>query len=83
MAVLDAPGDLESWFTSLVSLAGESQPAKAPVVTALSPDHYGFLVLLLSQTFTDEEQALLRGAPVITGAAYERGERPSLRGQPQ
>ena len=41
--------------------------AKAPVVTALSPDHHGFLVFLLSQTFADEEQAIadLRSSPVF------------------
>jgi hypothetical protein len=58
LAVLDAPGDLESWFTSLVSLAGESRPAEVPVATALLPDHYGLLVFLLSQSFADEEQAI-------------------------
>lgn len=67
LAVLDAPGDLESWLASLVSLAGESQPAKAAPTTALSPDHYGFLVFLLSQTFADEEQAIagLRSSSVF------------------
>ena len=41
----------------------------------------GVRFLSRGRVFTDEEQALLRGAPVITGAAYERGERPSARGQ--
>ena len=41
----------------------------------------GLRFLSRGRVFTDEEQALLRGAPVITGAAYERGERPSARGQ--
>ncbi len=58
LAVLDAHGDLESWFTSLVSLAGENQPAEPTVAGALSAEHYGFLVFLLSQTFTDEAQAI-------------------------
>jgi hypothetical protein len=58
LAVLDAPGDLESWLASLVSLAGEIQPGKTAVATVLSPDHYGFLVFLLSQMFADEEQAI-------------------------
>jgi hypothetical protein len=80
LAVLDAPGDLESWFTSLVSLVGESQPAKVPVVTALSPDHYGFLVFLLSQTFADKEQAIadLRSSSVFRFSP-ERGR--SLLGE--
>jgi hypothetical protein len=58
LAVLDAHGDLESWFTSLVSLAGENQPAEPTVAGALTAEHYGFLVFLLSQTFTDEAQAI-------------------------
>jgi len=41
----------------------------------------GVRFLSRGRVFTDEEQALLRGAPVITGAGYERGERPSARGQ--
>jgi hypothetical protein len=67
LAVLDVPGDLESWFATLVSLAGESEPAKAPVATTLLPDHFGFLVFLLSQTFADEEQAIagLRSSTVF------------------
>ncbi|MGT2430345.1 hypothetical protein ACU4HD_19520 [Cupriavidus basilensis] len=67
LAVLEAHEDLESWLASLVSLAGEGQPAKTPAATALSPDHYGFLVFLLSQTFADEEQAIagLRSSSVF------------------
>jgi hypothetical protein len=57
--VLDVPDDLEGWFTSLVALAGESQPARAPEATELSRDHYGLLVFLLSQTFSDGEQAIV------------------------
>lgn len=41
----------------------------------------GVRFLSRGRVFTDEEQAVLRGTPVITGAAYERGERPSVRGQ--
>jgi uncharacterized protein len=41
----------------------------------------GVRFLSRGRVFTDEEQALLRAAPVITGAAYERGERPSVRGR--
>ena len=32
------------------------------------------------RVFTDEENAQLEAVPVITGAAYEGGERPSIRG---
>ncbi|OBG28861.1 DUF779 domain-containing protein [Mycobacterium sp. 852002-51057_SCH5723018] len=41
----------------------------------------GVRFLSRGRVFTDEEMAQLGAAPVITGAAYERGERPSVRGQ--
>ena len=41
----------------------------------------GVRFLSRGRVFTDEEQALLQAAPVLTGAAYERGERPSVRGR--
>jgi hypothetical protein len=41
----------------------------------------GLRFLSRGRVFTDEEQAQLRATPVITGAAYERGERPAVRGQ--
>jgi uncharacterized protein (DUF779 family) len=40
----------------------------------------GVRFLSRGRVFTDEEQALLRGMPVVTGASYERGERPAVRG---
>ncbi|WP_321879832.1 hypothetical protein [Paraburkholderia bannensis] len=74
LAVLDVPEDLESWLAGLVSLAGECKPAETRAATALSPDHYGFLVFLLSKTFTDEEQAIagLRSSPIFR-FSLERG----------
>ncbi len=41
----------------------------------------GMRFLSRGRVFTDDEQALLQAVPVITGAGYERGERPSVRGQ--
>ncbi|HWT49319.1 MAG TPA: DUF779 domain-containing protein [Mycobacterium sp.] len=41
----------------------------------------GVRFLSRGRVFTDEEKAALRAVPVITGAAFERGERPSVRGQ--
>ncbi len=41
----------------------------------------GLRFLSRGRVFTGEEQARLRATPVITGAAYERGERPPERGQ--
>ncbi|SOX52016.1 DUF779 domain-containing protein [Mycobacterium ahvazicum] len=40
----------------------------------------GVRFLSRGRVFTDEEKAQLGAVPVITGAAYERGERPSARG---
>ena len=41
----------------------------------------GVRFLSRGRVFTAEERTRLRATPVITGAAYERGERPVLRGQ--
>jgi uncharacterized protein len=40
----------------------------------------GVRFLSRGRVFTDDEKAQLAAAPVITGAAYERGERPPVRG---
>jgi uncharacterized protein (DUF779 family) len=41
----------------------------------------GVRFLSRGRPFTDEEKALVQATPVITGATYERGERPTVRGQ--
>ena len=41
----------------------------------------GVRFLSRGRVFSDDEKAELAAVPVITGAAYERGERPSVRGQ--
>ena len=41
----------------------------------------GVRFLSRGRIFTDDERAELATTPVITGAAYELGERPSVRGQ--
>jgi uncharacterized protein (DUF779 family) len=41
----------------------------------------GVRFLSRGRVFTDEEQTRLRATTVITGAAYEGGERPAVRGQ--
>ncbi|BBZ37284.1 DUF779 domain-containing protein [Mycobacterium conspicuum] len=41
----------------------------------------GVRFLSRGRVFTDAEKAQLQALPVITGADYERGERPSNRGQ--
>jgi uncharacterized protein len=40
----------------------------------------GVRFLSRGRVFTDEEKALVEAVPVITGATYEGGERPSIRG---
>lgn len=40
----------------------------------------GMRFLSRGRVFTEAESELLQAQPVITGAAYERGERPSIRG---
>lgn len=40
----------------------------------------GMRFLSRGRVFTDAESELLQEVPIITGAAYERGERPSIRG---
>jgi uncharacterized protein (DUF779 family) len=41
----------------------------------------GVRFLSRGRVFSDAEKALLRDVPVVTGAAYARGERPSVRGE--
>jgi uncharacterized protein len=41
----------------------------------------GVRFLSRGRVFTDDEKAQVEAAAVITGAAYERGERPRVRGQ--
>ncbi|ALJ34259.1 hypothetical protein D9623_00375 [Azospirillum brasilense] len=67
LAVLDVPAELQSWLGNLVALTGETQAAPTPATASLQPDHYGFLVFLLSRPFTDEEEvvAALRSSPVF------------------
>lgn len=68
LAALDAVREVETWLTCLVDLAGDVQAARAPEPVALQPDHYGFLVFLLSRTFKDEDQALagLRSSSIFS-----------------
>lgn len=40
----------------------------------------GMRFLSRGRVFTETESELLQAQPTITGAAYERGERPSIRG---
>ena len=67
LAVLDAPEETQRWLASLVALAGEAKPVAAPEQSALSADHYGLLVFLLSKSFDNEEQAIaaLRASSVF------------------
>ena len=58
LSVLEVPHELETWLSGLLDLAGQTPAARAPESARLQPDHYGFLVFLLSQDFQDEDHAL-------------------------
>jgi uncharacterized protein len=58
---------------------GDGVPGRGGGFSLEAPE--GVRFLSRGRVFTDEEQAELAAEPVITGAAYERGERPSARGQ--
>ena len=68
LAVLDAASQLEEWLSRLADLAGDVRVAQTSQPAALQPDHYGFLVFLLSQTFENEEQAIagLSSSPIFS-----------------
>lgn len=68
LAVLDAPDEMRGWLESLVALAGEARPVTAPTQSALSPEHYGLLVFLLSRPFADDVQmiAALRESSIFS-----------------
>jgi hypothetical protein len=58
LAILDVAPQVEAWLACLVDLAGNVRIAQTSEPAALRPDHYGFLVFLLSQAFENEEQAI-------------------------
>jgi hypothetical protein len=57
LSVLDAVQELEAWLGRLLELAGDLHVSARPEPTALRPEHYGFLIFLLSKVFDTEEQA--------------------------
>lgn len=71
LAVLDAPREADAWLESLTALAGAGRAEAVPEPRILEPDHFGFLVYLLSKQFADEEQALgeLRASTVFKFSA--------------
>jgi len=58
LTALDAADELSGWIDALSALAGESMPVEQPTERALTPDHFGMLVFLLSRSFADEEEAI-------------------------
>ena len=74
LAVLDNSREAEAWLACLVDLAGNVRSAQAPEPIALQPDHYGFLVFLLSQSFDNEDQMFvgLLSSPIFR-FSVERG----------
>jgi hypothetical protein len=74
LAVLDVAPQVEAWLASLADLAGEIRVAQTSEPAALQPDHFGLLVFLLGQRFSNEDQALagLSASPIF-GYSTERG----------
>jgi uncharacterized protein len=86
LGVLDVGGGVPVWISGPqyevwrhTQLVIDVVPGRGGGFSLEAPE--GVRFLSRGRVFTDEEQAQLRAEPVITGAAYERGERPSARGQ--
>jgi uncharacterized protein (DUF779 family) len=86
LGVLDVGDGVPVWISgpqyqvwSHTQLVIDVVPGRGGGFSLEAPE--GVRFLSRGRVFTDEERALLRAEPVITGAAYERGERPSARGQ--
>lgn len=62
-----------------VQLVIDAVPGRGSGFSLEAPE--GMRFLSRGRAFTDAEMTLLRAQPVITGAAYAGGERPSSRGQ--
>jgi uncharacterized protein (DUF779 family) len=86
LGVLDVGGDgvpvwisgpqYETWkHTQLVI---DVVPGRGGGFSLEAPE--GVRFLSRGRVYTDEEKALVGAEPVITGAAYEQGERPPIRG---
>jgi uncharacterized protein (DUF779 family) len=86
LGVLDVGGDgvpvwisgpqYETWkHTQLVI---DVVPGRGGGFSLEAPE--GVRFLSRGRVYTDEEKALVGAEPVITGAAYERGARPPIRG---
>jgi len=86
LGVLDAgPDGVPVWISGPqdevwkhTQLVIDVVPGRGGGFSLQAPD--GVRFLSRGRVFTDAEQAELAATPAITGAAYERGERPSVRG---
>jgi hypothetical protein len=61
LALLDAKTELRAWLAELLSLAGkpaEEEPQRQGVAFELHPEHYAVLLLLCSQIFSSDDEAL-------------------------
>jgi uncharacterized protein (DUF779 family) len=86
LSILDVGGGVPVWISGSqfqawkhTQLVIDVVPGRGGGFSLEAPE--GVRFLSRGRVFTDEEQAQLRATPVITGAAYERGERPAVRGQ--
>jgi uncharacterized protein len=90
LGVLDVPADEQSegvpvWISGSqyqawkhTQLVIDVVPGRGGGFSLEAPE--GVRFLSRGRVFTDAEKDQLERAPVITGAAYERGERPSVHG---
>jgi len=73
LTTLDAPAESRSFLEALMEHAGTAASSAPEEPPGLSPDHFGFLVFLLSEPFESEARALesLAVSPIF-GFAQER-----------
>src|ERR1700724_3340867 len=86
LGVLDVGGGVPVWISGPqyqvwkhTQLVIDVVPGRGGGFSLEAPE--GVRFLSRGRVFSDAEKAELQAIPVITGAAYERGERPSVRGQ--
>jgi len=76
LAVLEVPAKLEQWLEEIRSMAGTPAPGPPTEERPLEPEHFGFLIFLLSGEFASVDDALAAlGRSPIFAFAPERARR--------
>lgn len=67
LSVLDRPDELNDWLCNLALLAGESNTEEVNEAEPLTPEHYGFLVFLMSTSCREEEGVIdeMQSSPIF------------------